>query len=148
MRAILIDPVAKTVTDVETSGKLESIDGLPGIYELLKVEIIPAVTLPVESHVETLFLDDEGLLKPNHFFRMYGYVQPFAGRGLVLGTDGEGDSVSTDFITEGFARLVTFEGGPEAEDRSHLAKFEIVSFNSTEELIRHANDGIAEESGH
>jgi len=43
---------------------------------------------------DTIFVDDEGLLKPcDHFFFVKGQHQPFAGNGLILGdTDDEGNS--------------------------------------------------------
>jgi len=43
---------------------------------------------------DVLFVDDEGMLKgPTHFFRIKGLNdQPLAGRGVVLGSDGEGGS--------------------------------------------------------
>ena len=75
MRGILIDPFAKKVTGIKTSGKLAE------IYELLGVELITAVSIG-EEH--SLFLDDEGLLVPKasqEYWQLKGSNQPYAGKG-------------------------------------------------------------------
>jgi hypothetical protein len=78
-----------------------------------KAEVQP-ITVPIDDHKEiqrqlgcdvfttggylengdVVYVDDEGLLKrPTHFFRIKGLNdQPLAGRGVVLGSDGEGGS--------------------------------------------------------
>ena len=44
---------------------------------------------------DVIYVDDEGLLKPmDWFFAVKGGHQPFAGCGLVLGSDDNGDTVS------------------------------------------------------
>ena len=44
---------------------------------------------------DVLYCDDEGLLKENieGFFKLDSYPQPIAGNGLILGDDGEGESI-------------------------------------------------------
>ena len=42
---------------------------------------------------DTVYVDDNGLWGASHFFQIDG-MQPLAGRGLVLGTDDEGDSIA------------------------------------------------------
>ena len=50
---------------------------------------------------ETLYVDDEGLYAENQrFFTWDGYPKPLAGRGLILGTDEEGESIDTDMEPE------------------------------------------------
>ena len=86
MRGILIDPLKKTVECVNVEGNLSE------IYDLLGVECITIVPLDFS---DALYLDDEGLLVPKNeqaYWRMKGSSQPFAGRGLILGTDEEGDN--------------------------------------------------------
>src|SRR5262245_55246748 len=97
-QGILIDPVEKTVTDVV-------VDAYPGWKEVLKCDDINAVTIieHADGFRETIWVDGEGLLaaEPGPFFmwegleRRHGYPNPLCGRGLVLGTDTEGETQST-----------------------------------------------------
>lgn len=91
MRAILIDPFEKTVKYVETSGQLDDCHGLPGMYTLLQCSTVDARSIGVAR--DTLWFDDEGILgdlDKQEFFVLGAYPYPFAGRGLILGTDAEG----------------------------------------------------------
>jgi hypothetical protein len=102
MRGILIDPFTKTVTDVETSGKLAE------IYEILGVELITAVSVGED---QTLFLDDEGLMVPKdnqEYFQWRGSNQPYAGKGLILGVDEDGDNIDASMGSLDAAMLVEF----------------------------------------
>jgi hypothetical protein len=88
MRAILIDPFAKTVTEAEYEGDYHQ------VYSLIHADTFTVVQLDDEG--DALFLDDEGLLKEGQeFFAIGNYPSPLAGRGLILGTDDEGESVAT-----------------------------------------------------
>jgi hypothetical protein len=110
MRALLIDPIARTVKHVETSGTMFDKGGLPGLLTLLECKEVTAVDLPLPS--EVLYLDYEGLLKPNYYFQIFAANQPFAGRGLILGLDKGKALTDTDFSPPHFFKLVTFYGGP------------------------------------
>jgi hypothetical protein len=91
MKAILIDPFNKTVTEVEHNGNYKH------IYELLSHETHPVdcFTAVGIDNGDTIFVDDEGLFKePTEFFVYLGYDQPLAGKGLVLGCNDDGDSVA------------------------------------------------------
>ena len=58
---------------------------------------------------ETLYVDDEGLYVENQrFFTWNGYPNPLAGRGLILGTNEDGESIDTDMEPEDVEKLVTF----------------------------------------
>lgn len=84
-RAYLIDPEAETITEFEYSG-------LESIYTALQCDTVYAATF--NENRDSVFIDDEGLLKnPTRFFCIEGYPQPLAGRGLVCGLDGEGETV-------------------------------------------------------
>lgn len=79
MRAILIDPFTRTVSDVDTSASLLD------MYDLLQVDIITVMRVGA-GHA--MILDDEGLLKDKAsqaYFMLRGLDQPLAGRGLILG---------------------------------------------------------------
>ena len=84
MRAILIDPFTQTIEEVDYSGDYKD------IYTLIQCELFSTVY----CLEDTLFVDDEGLyVKDQRYFKVAGYPQPLAGRGLLLGTNEEGDSV-------------------------------------------------------
>lgn len=86
MRAFLIDPGARTLTTVEYDGDYTT------IYQLLGIDTFDVVRFGDDGDV--IYVDDEGLMKgPTDFFLIEGYPQPIAGKGLVLGTDAEGDDI-------------------------------------------------------
>lgn len=89
MNAYLIDPVAETVTEVAYDGDYRS------IYPLIQAECFDVAS--VESNGDAVYVDDEGLLNltpATKFFWYGGYHSPLCGRGLMLGTDEEGNSVA------------------------------------------------------
>lgn len=107
MRAILIDPVAETVTEVDHSGDYKEIyhflsDEMHG----LEVDTFDAVRI---NDSDTIFIDDDGLLKdPRYFFKWQGYEQPLAGRGLILASDQEGETIGTELSLDYVKRHVSF----------------------------------------
>ena len=102
MRAYLIDPRARTVSTVEYSGDYQE------IYRLTQCDTFTLVQFG--EHGDGVFIDDEGLLKsgPLDFFMLEGYPQPLAGRGLVLGCDGDGESVTPRCSVDDVQRMVAF----------------------------------------
>lgn len=98
--AYLIDPEAKTVTEVTYDGDFRS------IYRLIGAEAFDAARFDEEG--DTVFVDDEGLFKPYEYFMIQGYSQPLAGKGLVLGSDEEGDSVKPRLTLEVVKAKVEF----------------------------------------
>ena len=86
MRAILIDPFNQTITEVEYSGDYKQ------IYNLIDCNTFTVSSI---SDADDLFLDDEGLLKDNRYFTWSGH--PFAGKGLILAHDEEGDTIPTTY---------------------------------------------------
>lgn len=102
MRGILIDPFTRSISEIETGGKLAE------IYELLGVELITVVSVGDD---QTLFLDDEGLLVPKEqqeYWQWRGSNQPYAGKGLILGVDEEGENIDAVSTVEEIAGLVSF----------------------------------------
>lgn len=89
MRAILIDPKARTVTDIEVR------PGIEPIYEALQCRTFDVVALDDTNGV---YIDDDGLyVEGQHFFMFGDFHQPLGGRGLILGMEPEtGESVSTE----------------------------------------------------
>lgn len=87
MRAILIDPAAKSVSIIDHPATL---DGLRATIDCEKVEAVGL--LPGE----TLWINEEGLLAehPGPFFQIAA-ATPMAGRGVVLGSDDRGETVAS-----------------------------------------------------
>lgn len=94
MRAILIDPTTKTISEVEHNGDYKE------IYNLIECSTFEAVSIVNNN---TIYVDEEGLLdeEPGPFFQWEAY-QPIPGKGLILATDEEGNSIGTtlelDFV--------------------------------------------------
>jgi hypothetical protein len=87
MKAYLINPTDRTIKTVKYDGDYRS------IYKLCDFSTFTTVELTADG--DTLFLDDEGLLKAPvyQFFGYRGFPNLLAGKGLILGTDDEGNSV-------------------------------------------------------
>ena len=51
---------------------------------------------------DSLYVENQG------FFTWNGYPNPLAGRGLILGTNEDGESIDTDMEPEDVEKLVTF----------------------------------------
>jgi hypothetical protein len=84
VRAILIDANARTVTEVETPGTLESYQAVVGGY------IERALELP---NLDWLVVNEDGLhLQPENWFIFHGFHQPLAGNGLLLGSNADGET--------------------------------------------------------
>lgn len=102
MRAYLIDPFTRTVEEVPYSGHYSD------IYRLTQCDTFTVVGLPRN---DALYIDDEGLLgdiTQQAFFRFAGYPTPLAGRGLILGTDVEGDTTNPEMTLEDAQKAVTW----------------------------------------
>jgi hypothetical protein len=88
MRGILIDPTNKTVSEI---------DGDFTNYRKIQEVVGDPFTVIGLGGGETLYLDDEGLLREPiaPLFTWVGYRQPLAGKGLILGTDDNGDTIAS-----------------------------------------------------
>lgn len=101
----LIDPVACTVTQVPVS--VEDGSGLADIYKHTQCDCIDLARIGPAG--DAVFVDDEGLLKePECFFGVADYPNPLAGRGLVLGCDAEGETISPAASFDDIKRSVVF----------------------------------------
>jgi hypothetical protein len=92
MRAYLINPFKRTITEVDYPG-----DGEPDtIYKMLSTpehEVTVFDCARINDRGDGIYVDDEGLFKElTSFFHVSGYHTPLCGCGLVLGTDAEGNS--------------------------------------------------------
>jgi hypothetical protein len=106
IKGILIDPFACTVTEVEHDAS-----SINGIYRLLSHPSMPVSTFTIVQldDGDAIFVDDEGLLKTcDRFFVWAGYHQPIAGKGLILGSNRRGDSVSCEISVDDARAMVMF----------------------------------------
>ena len=95
MKAILIDPFEKTITEVDYNGDFRQ------IYKLIDCGTFDVVR--VNDIGDGIFVDDEGLIngKQQEFFGWRGYEQPLAGKGLLLGcTLSDGESADTSYTLD------------------------------------------------
>ena len=86
MKSILIDPEKRAITEFEYDGSMQ------GIYETIDATCFDAVRLNNEGDV--VYVDDEGLYNSRNYWAYGDYPHPIAGKGMVLGTDYEGESVA------------------------------------------------------
>lgn len=103
MRGILIDPRAFTLTEVQLEATK---DRLQQIYDLLQCHTFDCVGL---DNGDTLYVDDNGIAtgSPFHFI-VADYPQPLVGRGLILGTNDEGESISSITTLDDLRTRITF----------------------------------------
>jgi len=102
MKAILINAVLRTVTQVDI------VNGVDSIRQQLGVSCFTAVN-PFEDSSDAVYCDDEGLMKnPQDFFTLGNYPEPIAGNGLIIGTDSEGRSVNCESLLEDIKNDVIF----------------------------------------
>ena len=86
MKAILIDSINKEVKEVEI-GK-----GIDQMYEFLNCDCFTIASYLKKG--DAIFVDDEGLMNGTDVFFTYeGAHQPFAGNGLIMGSNSKGESV-------------------------------------------------------
>jgi hypothetical protein len=102
MKAILIDAKNREVKEVEIKGDLES------WYEAIGCGMVECA-LYFDNH-DSIMVDEEGLFNDqcDEFFFVKGGHQPFAGNGLVVGTDNMGESVSTKITVDEVKSKVKF----------------------------------------
>lgn len=95
MRAILIDSEKKTVSEIT----INDTNTLQEWYKHIDCDLVQ-VAHYLSDH-DSILVDEEGLLKnPSNFFSYYGSHQPFAGNGLIVGVNEEGESVDCDITLE------------------------------------------------
>lgn len=87
MKAILIDSINKQVKEIEI-GK-----GIDEMYKFLNCQYFTIASYLNDG--DAIFVDDEGLMNGTDvFFTFEGAHQPFAGNGLIMGSDDDGESVN------------------------------------------------------
>ena len=103
MKSYLIDPIAKTVTQVEHNGDYRE------IYKFIGADYFDVARLP---NRDGIFVDDEGLLRNEPELpafsvgHLYGGV--LVGKGLVLGCNERGETVEPKISFEALRDAVIF----------------------------------------
>lgn len=107
MKAYRIDPVARTVTQVEYDGNFKTIYGLLSGDDF-DIDTFDVVRL--DRNGDCAFVDDEGLLKPcDAFWKHTNYPGILAGPGLFVGTDmSDGETVEPKASLDEVRGAVTF----------------------------------------
>lgn len=104
--AFLIDPFTETVAKVAYDGDYRT------VTRLIDCQTLDAVRIDRKGN--TIFVDDEGLVSDKPVQGMWSYMGEntvqLAGRGLVLGTDGEGESASPTITLEAVASRIVWLG--------------------------------------
>lgn len=131
MKAILIDPFTKTVTEVEYAGEYKQ------ICDYIQAPLFTVIKLNAEE--DSLFIDDEGWIidqTDQQYFWWEGYGQMLAGRGLILGTDEEGDSIAPTITLEEVQAKVRFQNKESAPVFAPVTEPEIYTINPDGSLTR------------
>jgi hypothetical protein len=103
MKAFLIDPTAKTVTETDFVGDFRE------IQKVIDVDMFTVIRISPDN---IMYLDDEGLyVEDQKFFAFKGYPQNLAGKALILG-DKDGDSADSTLTLEQVINAVTFDAEP------------------------------------
>lgn len=110
LRGILINPKNKTVEEIQ----IDNAD-CSTIATTIGAELVELVRV---GRFDDLWLDEEGLLQspnPHGYFIWRGASQIFAGRGLILGHDREGESISTRAPVDLVRAAVEFIDNPDED---------------------------------
>lgn len=104
MRAIFIDSVNREVKEVDLDPNSNILEQW---YDILKVDMVEVGCYLSEK--DSIMVDEEGLLKNTKEFFIYnGAHQPFAGNGLIVGVDSEGETISCEISLEEVERNTRF----------------------------------------
>lgn len=117
MKAILIDPSNKTVSEISLSGDWKDIAKHLGCEYITVAFYIHAD----DKHApDVCYVDDEGLLinpNPNGYFRMpgLGYPGTLAGKGLIVGSTYAGEEAPAFHNADTVAGAVEFIDSPDPD---------------------------------
>ena len=120
MKAILINPIDETITEVNYNGDYKQ------IYQFIDASMFGVVDIPND---DSIYIDDEGLFKDNQYFFTHNAIPTLlGGKGLVLGIDHKtGDSADANSTILEIRKSITFMGKHRV-DQSKLG-FKIIPLN-------------------
>ena len=108
MRAILINPFLKTITEVDCS------DDLNSMYRLLSAppseEVHTFNIACLFKNRDTVYVDEEGTFKTKLYGFSFKSKSIFVGNGLILGANSRGESVDARSLLIEIQNEVTFHG--------------------------------------
>jgi len=105
MRALLIDAHTQEIREIVLDAK----DTLAGMQKAVDGLICRATI--IETTGDEVYVNDEGLFAENQvFFSVAGGHQPFAGNGVVVRYDENGNNIGTDLPIAELSRLITWHG--------------------------------------
>jgi hypothetical protein len=128
MRAILIDPTTKTVTEIEHEGVYRA------IVQTLGIRYIEMVRLGLDHH---MYVDEEGLLVDSHphgYFK-FPTTQVYAGKALIFREEPDGEEAPASIPVEHVRRIVQFIDAPTDEEIEPRVDF--ISFDTGEAFINY-----------
>jgi len=103
MKAILINTLNQTVTEIELKNDIHEMQRLIGC------EVFTTVPLRLPDR-DMLYVDDNGLFNPNKgWFKIFNYPQPLSGNGLIVGHTAEGKSRDVRSNVETIRSIVKFK---------------------------------------
>ena len=112
MKAILINPFNQTITEIKYSGNFKE------IYKLIDCSTFDCINIDDDN---TLFVDDEGLLKQNRYFYWKDYTN-LAGKALIIGVDYQtGEDCETSWSLQQTENMV--EWLPEGHEEEPMMEF-------------------------
>lgn len=109
MKTIVINPKDRTITEAEYNGDFKEIYTLLS-FEDFGVDTFTAVRI---DESETIFVDDNGLINDNGNYNGFFYVKGdypvmLAGKGVILATDAEGESIGTKLTLDQVKNMILF----------------------------------------
>lgn len=130
VKGILIDPKAKTITEVESTTGFE----LKEIYALLGCDLITSFGILGN---DVALCDDEGLLKGDEHMELVGCYtlkgagqSHFVGRTLVVGTGNEGETISPTSSLQDIKDLVVWlDNVPTNEQMDELMDIKVTGWD-------------------
>ena len=153
MRAILIDPTERTITEVDYSGNLAE------LYKLLDCALVDNVPLGRghDGRQEGMYVDDESLFELSNkstAFRIDARAtHKIVGKGLICSVDALGAAADTSFKIDGIKSRITWLGLSVVADvlAERLSKLRIIKALAstpqerelTEEIIAAVNHDLA-----
>jgi hypothetical protein len=110
MRAMLIDPHEKRITEIEIE------QGIDAMYKAIDAPRFDRA--PLCKGID-MWVDDEGLLRSGQaFFSIAGINELMAGKALLLGNNNQGESIGLpDYVEiKDLNRMVQWHGGAESAE--------------------------------
>jgi len=127
LRAILIDPLLRVISEVNVDNDLQS------FYDILNIRSLAMVNI---DNTNSLYIDDEGLLNnDNSLFEIASYAQPLAGRALVVAHNEEGETVETTLDIDQIRSMVGWVDDQTPEEVLEANPPQVTSFDSFEEFM-------------